>query len=121
MTTQVFTTQASEAVVEIVDDSTGRAEVNIVPASEAVIEVTDPSVTTVVEVSVPQPQQPVAAIRIDGTTNGIIYVGRASYGSSESAAAWTITRSTYNTAGVRLTKLTAIDVTWTGRAGHSYS
>jgi hypothetical protein len=98
-----------------------QVEVTIVPASQAVVELEGPSVPTVVEVSTPMPQQPVAAVRVDAATAGTVYVGRATYGAAESAALWTITRSQFSPAGIRTGKGTATAVTWTGRASHTYS
>jgi hypothetical protein len=71
--------------------------------------------------NVPVPNRPVSAVRVDTSTSGIIYVGEAIYDAEESSPIWTITRSTYNAAGIRLTKGTATGVTWTGRAGHTYT
>lgn len=60
-------------------------------------------------------------VLIDGTTVGTIYAGRAPLGSVESAAVWAITRSQFNAAGIRTSKGTATNVTWTGRSTHTYS
>lgn len=80
-----------------------------------------PSVPTVVEINVPMPQQPIAAVRVDASNTGTVYVGRATYGAAESAALWTITRSTFSSAGIRTGKSTATAATWTGRTSHNYS
>lgn len=61
------------------------------------------------------------AIRADATTAGTVYMGRAANGTAESSASWTIIRTTYNTVGIRTSKLQAVAVTWTGRASHTYS
>lgn len=61
------------------------------------------------------------AVRIDSSTLGVLYVGKASAGSSESASAWTITRSTFSAAGVRISKGTATGVSWSGRTSHTYA
>jgi hypothetical protein len=43
-------------------------------------------------------------VRIDATsTANTIYVGKAPAGTSESASGWTITRTTFNALGVKLT------------------
>jgi hypothetical protein len=60
-------------------------------------------------------------VRVDAATAGTIYKGQAGTGSSDSAAVWTIVKTTYSAAGVRLTKGTATNVTWTGRASHTYT
>lgn len=114
ITPQVIITGSSQAVVE----ST--------PASTTAVEVTAPSNPVVVEVSVPGPQGPIGptalpdATRIDASTIGVIYAGRAVNGSPETAAVWTVVKTTYSPAGIRLTRGTATGVTWTGRAGHTY-
>jgi hypothetical protein len=79
--------------------------------------------TNVIEVITPGPQGPVRVGRVltDATTAGTIYVGTAAGGTAESAAAWTITRSLFSAAGVRTSKGQAVNVTWTGRASHTYS
>lgn len=48
-----------------------------------------------------------------------IYAATAPAGTAESASAWTITRMTF-TAGALTATGTASNVTWTGRAGHTY-
>jgi hypothetical protein len=70
--------------------------------------------------TVPTPQRPITETRIDTTTTGVIYVGQAISGAAEGSPVWTIVRTTYSAAGIRLTKGTATGVTWTGRAGHTY-
>lgn len=59
--------------------------------------------------------------RIDAATSGTVYIGLATSGSSESAAAWSITRCTYSFAGIRTSKLRATGVAWTNRTSVSYS
>lgn len=71
--------------------------------------------------TIPVPERPVTAIRVDTSTAGVIYVGEAIYNAAESSPVWTIVRSTYSPAGIRTGKGTATGVTWTGRAGHTYS
>lgn len=61
------------------------------------------------------------AVRIDSSTLGVLYVGKASAGTSEATAAWTITRSTFSASGVRLSKGTASGVSWTNRATSTYA
>jgi len=60
-------------------------------------------------------------VLIDASTAGTIYVGTAPVGSSVDASVWTIIKTTYTTAGIRTSKGTATNVTWTGRASHSYT
>lgn len=73
-------------------------------------------------VATPDPAGHPHEVRIDTTTtSNTIYAGTAVNGSTEAAAVWKITRSTYNPAGQRTSKGVATDVTWTGRAGHTYS
>ena len=89
-----------------------------------VLEVTASAAPAVVQVVTDGPQGAAslaAEVRIDAATAGTVYVGKAANGAAEASAIWTITRSTYNAAGVRTAKGTATNVTWTGRAGHSYS
>lgn len=71
--------------------------------------------------NVPVPNRPVSSVRVDTTANGVIYVGEAIYEADEASPIWAITRTTYNAAGVRTSKGTATAVTWTGRAGHTYT
>lgn len=59
-------------------------------------------------------------VLVDALTAGIIYVGTAPIGSSMDAAIWTIIKTTYNPAGIRISKGTALAVTWAGRASHTY-
>ena len=61
------------------------------------------------------------AVRIDSSTLGVLYVGKASAGTSEATSAWTIIRSTFSTAGVRLSKGTATGVSWSDRTSHTYA
>lgn len=61
------------------------------------------------------------SVLVDADTAGTIYVGTAPSGSSQSAAVWSITRSTFTAAGIRASKGIATNVTWTGRASHSYT
>ena len=58
---------------------------------------------------------------VDASTAGVIYTGTAPTGTAQSANGWTITRSTFNTAGIRTARGQATGVSWTGRASHSYS
>jgi hypothetical protein len=96
-----------------------QVEVAITHSPQVTVEIQQDSTT--VEANASMPQQPVAAVLIDAATAGAIYVGLASYGTTESAAAWTITRSLYSAAGVRTSKGTATAVTWTGRSSHTYT
>lgn len=68
------------------------------------------------------PQRPTEyTVLVDATTSGTIYVGKAPIGIAQNAARWVITKSVYNAAGIRTSRGTASNVTWTGRASHSYS
>lgn len=49
------------------------------------------------------------------------YLGRAPFGTVEGDAAWIITRLTVSIAGAVTATGTATNVTWTGRAGHTYT
>lgn len=60
-------------------------------------------------------------ILIDSTQAGIIYVGKAPTGSSESAPVWSIKRSTFSQAGVLLSEGTATNVPWADRYIVPYS
>jgi hypothetical protein len=80
-----------------------------------------PTIPVVVELNAPLLQQPTAAIRVDASTAGTVYVGRASYGTPESSESWSITRTTYSAAGVRTSRTTATAVTWTGRVSYTYN
>lgn len=59
--------------------------------------------------------------RLDAATAGTVYIGVAASGTSEATAEWSITRSTFNAAGVRTSRGVASGVTWTGRTGHNYT
>lgn len=95
--------------------------VTITAPTTAQAQVFGPDTPSVVEVGTVAPQQPVAAVRVDASTAGTVYVGQAAYAAAESAAVWKITRSIYTAAGVRSSKGTATGVTWTGRAVHTYT
>jgi hypothetical protein len=71
--------------------------------------------------TVPTPERPIAEVRIDTNTQGIIYVGQAIHGAAEDSPVWTITRSLFNAAGIRTAKGSVSAATWTGRASHTYS
>jgi hypothetical protein len=60
-------------------------------------------------------------VKVDTSTAGTQYVGKALSGTAESAALWRIVKSTFSSAGVLLTSGTATNVTWTGRTGHTYT
>jgi hypothetical protein len=64
---------------------------------------------------------PVMTVRIDTSTAGVIYVGKALDGTAESSANWEINKSTFNSAGLRLTTGAATNVSWAGRTGHTYT
>lgn len=59
-------------------------------------------------------------IRTDASVFGIVYTGRAPYGTGESSPGWSIKRRTFSTAGVLLTTATATGA-WSNRANLSYS
>lgn len=99
-----------------------------VTTGPAVVKVTAAGSPAVVRVATPGPvgpQGPVRQpdeVRIDTTTTAnTIYAGTAVNGSTDAAVVWKVTRSIYNPAGQRTSKGVATDVTWTGRAGHTYS
>ena len=84
----------------------------------------------VVEVTTPGPAGPIGpagadaplkTVKVDTSTAGTQYVGKALSGTAESAALWRIVKSTFSSAGVLLTSGTATNVTWTGRTGHTYT
>jgi hypothetical protein len=54
-------------------------------------------------------------VLIDSSQTGIIYVGEAPRGSSESSPVWVIKKSTFSPAGLLLSKQTATNVPWTNR------
>lgn len=114
-TPQVLITQSAQAVVQTT------------AADPAVVEVLAQAVPVAIEVGVPGPQGPVGPVRqpdevrIDTATAGVIYSGKAINGAAESSLTWTIIRTTYSAAGLRLTRKVATGVTWTGRAGHTYT
>ena len=58
---------------------------------------------------------------IDAETAGVIYVGTAPAGTAQTAASWTITRSTFSAAGIRTSRGTASGVSWTDRTSHTYT
>lgn len=115
--------------VELV--STGQVLVQEV--AEQVIELQVPSAPVTVEVVTAGPagppgangaagaDAPVKTVKIDTATSGTIYVGKALQGSAESSAVWTVKRSLFNAAGVRTSTGSAVNVTWTGRTGHTYT
>lgn len=109
-TPQVFVSQSSEATVEIIG------------TDPVVVEVSVPSVPSVVEVSVPGPQGPAGGLaRRHDWAPPYDYLGTAPLGTAESSSAWRITRLTINPAGAVTATGTAVNVTWTGRAGHTYT
>lgn len=59
--------------------------------------------------------------RWDLASTTTAYCGVAPQGSLDSDAAWTITRLTFTAAGAVSATAVATDVTWTGRASHTYS
>lgn len=107
---QIFITETAQPSIEVA------AGVN------AELQVLQPSAPATIEVSVPGPQGPLfpKMLKIDSSVSNTIYVGLAEYDTAEADPAWIITRTTYNTAGVRTAKGVANNVTWTGRAGHTY-
>lgn len=69
------------------------------------------------------PQGPirVGEVLIDATLTGTIYVGTAPLDSLETDPVWYITRTIYDSSGVRISKGTASNVNWTDRTSHIYS
>lgn len=63
----------------------------------------------------------VGSVLIDAALSGTVYVGTAPTGSEESQDVWTIVRTLYDSAGVRIDKGTATDVNWTDRYSHIYT
>lgn len=111
----------------------GTQQVLVTETAVNVIELTAPAQASVVEVSTAGPagppgangaagaDAPVKTVKIDTATSGTIYVGKALQGSAESSAVWTVKRSLFNAAGVRTSTGSAVNVTWTGRTGHTYT
>lgn len=98
--------------------------IEILEAPRVAVEVIEEAGVKVVEVIHPGPQGPAllpAITRVDTNTPGIVYVGRAPYGTSETAPTWTITRSLFSAAGVRVSKGQAVAVAWTDRETATYS
>lgn len=60
-------------------------------------------------------------VLIDSTQTGIIYVGEAPQGSSESSPVWVIRKSTFSSSGLLLSKQIATDVAWEDRYTAPYS
>lgn len=60
-------------------------------------------------------------VLIDSSQTGIIYVGKAPIGSSQSSPVWFITKSTFSLAGALLSEQTAENVAWTNRYTVPYS
>lgn len=103
---------------------TNTQQVLVKEISRQLVKVTVPSQVAAIKVVTAGPQGPSFvpdSRKIDASTIGVIYTGRALHGAAESSPIWTITRSTYSAAGVRTSKGTAVNVTWTGRAGHTYT
>lgn len=89
----------------------------------AVVKVTVPSGPAVVRVATPGPPGPlrIGQVRVDADTAGIVYVGSAPFGADESDEAWAITKSTFSSAGVRISKGQAVAVAWTNRETAIYT
>ena len=89
----------------------------------AVVKVTVPGGPAVVRVATPGPPGAlrIGAVRVDASTPGVVYVGAAGFGASETAPVWTITRSLFNAAGVRTSKGQATAVAWADRETVTYS
>lgn len=64
---------------------------------------------------------PGKTVKIDSSYPGITYVGKAPATASEVSPVWTITKSTFNFEGTLVSKMSANNVSWTGRSGHTYS
>lgn len=65
--------------------------------------------------------QGIGEVLIDGSALSTIYVGTAERYSSTSSPVWRITRSIFNSVGVRTSRTQAANVTWTGRTTHTYA
>lgn len=101
-----------------------QVEVAIIQATQAVVDIFGPDMPSIIEISVAGPQGPATlprSIRIDADIPGIIYEGIAQNNASELEEVWSITRTAYNSTGLRQAQGTAHGVTWTGRTGHTYS
>lgn len=103
--------------------------ITITEGTDQTTVVTAPAPAVTVEVLQVGPQGPQGTpgvsplapeVRIDTGTTQVIYVGQAVNGSTENSALWSITRTLYNSSGIRTAEGTATGVTWTGRAGHTY-
>lgn len=68
-----------------------------------------------------QAEKPWGLILIDSSQAGIIFVGKAPFGSPESAPVWKITKSTFSPSGILLTEQIATNVAWTNRYTAPYS
>lgn len=100
------------------------------PQSASRLVVTDNTHTTTVTVS-PSPSILVSATGLQGPSGALSrrhdwaspydYLGTALIGTIDSSPAWRITRLTINSAGAVTATGVATDVTWTGRASHTYS
>lgn len=114
----------------------GTQQVLVTETAVNVVELVVPALAAIVEVSTAGPagpagangtpgaagaDAPVKTVKIDTATSGTIYVGKALQGSAESSAVWTVKRSLFNAAGVRTSIGSAVNVTWTGRSGHTYT
>ena len=68
------------------------------------------------------PQEPARqTVLVDADTPGVIYVGTALATAQQSQPLWTITRSQFNAFGTRTSRGRATNVSWAGRASHTYS
>lgn len=96
------------ALIEAADQAAASAEEAAAAAAQA-------------EEAVQQIGEFFSEVLIDSTQTGIIYVGEAPQGSSESSPVWTIKKSTFSSAGLLLSKQTATNVPWTDRYTVLYS
>ena len=100
------------------------------PQSASRLVVTDNTHTTTVTVS-PSPSILVSATGLQGPSGALSrrhdwtqpydYLGTAPLGTADNSPAWRITRLTVSPAGAVIATGVATNVTWTGRAGHTYS
>jgi hypothetical protein len=112
--------------VSVLITASEQVSVETILPDQVTIETIFPDQPTTIQANVPGPQGPqgprlVGSLRIDTSTIGIIYIGTAPQDSLEQDAVWTITRSVFNTSGIRTSKDQATDVTWTDRFSHTYS
>ena len=110
---------SAQVSVEVIDAPPVSVEV-IEDAGVLVVEIDRPAAVDVIEVVHPGPQGQQPERRHDWTQPHD-YLGTAPLNTADGSPAWRITRLTINSAGAVTATGVATDVTWTGRAGHTYS